>query len=174
MESHAAQNNAKSTNNPSNDADGNGHFTINVATRLWAEFASDGGLSWLSRTSVIERGRCWQRFQFSVSVIKHQLRVVLTCFISSGSSTGLNTSQLPAWAQDLPLSNPTHVPPHTKEVSLGQLLVTYPIVQELHSKLADANLRIALALDIQAALVKDNMRLSNELCEATANRIFDR
>lgn len=53
------------------------------------------------------------------------------------------------------------------DLSLSQLLV-YPVVQNLHNNWAEANLRVSLALDTQAVLVKENLRLSNELREAIA------
>lgn len=63
------------------------------------------------------------------------------------------------------LTNPTPIPPHSMDLSLGQLLV-YPVVQNLHKNWAEASLRVSLALETQAALVKENLRLSNELREA--------
>lgn len=59
--------------------------------------------------------------------------------------------------------------PHPTDLSLGQLLVMYPAAQQLHDKWADAQSKISLALETQSALVKDNMRLTNELREVTAS-----
>lgn len=57
------------------------------------------------------------------------------------------------------------MPPHAMDLSLGQLLA-YPVVQTLHNNWVEANLRVSLALDTQAVLVKENLRLVNELREA--------
>lgn len=62
---------------------------------------------------------------------------------------------------------------HNADCSLGQLLMMYPAVQQLHNRWADANEKISLSIETQSALVKENMRLSNELRELTASRRLD-
>lgn len=87
-----------------------------------------------------------------------------TSFIA-GNSTGMQPSILSSsWQTGTPPSlNAAHVQLPSPNLSLGQLLDMYPIVQELHN-------RVSLAVETQAALVKENIRLSNELREITANR----
>lgn len=89
----------------------------------------------------------------------------------AGTTTGLQPSLISSsWQADQPSPlNATHAQNHAAELSLGQLLIMYPIVQELHNSLAVANLRLSLAVETQAALVKENMRLSSELREAVAS-----
>lgn len=90
--------------------------------------------------------------------------------------TGTVTSQSPlhgSWQQTTPLSTIQPIQSHHGQVSLGQLLVMYPAVQALHNNLSDANQKILLALETQSALVKDNMRLVNELREVTARSHLD-
>lgn len=81
---------------------------------------------------------------------------------SSGWQSGLGPGLGPSSFQQ-PQSHPA-------DLSLGQLLVMYPAAQQLHDKWADAQSKILLALETQSALVKDNMRLTNELREVTASR----
>lgn len=85
------------------------------------------------------------------------------------------------WQQQsrVPLSGATHLQ-NRADLSLGQLLIMYPVVQALHNSQTEANLRISQALDTQAALVKENVRLSkenvrlsNELREVVANQRLD-
>ncbi|KAF7967814.1 hypothetical protein HWV62_32973 [Athelia sp. TMB] len=86
------------------------------------------------------------------------------------------------WPQQsqLPLSNATQVQTSNPELALGQLLVMYPAVQTLYSKLIEANARTAQAHDTQDLLIKENVRLAkentgltNELRELLASRRFD-
>lgn len=63
--------------------------------------------------------------------------------------------------------------PHNPDYTLGQLLMMYPVVQQLHNRWTDTNEKMSLALETQSALIKDNMRLANELREVTASRRLD-
>lgn len=62
------------------------------------------------------------------------------------------------------------------DLSLGQLLVLSPTVQGLHENLNEAYERISQAIETQAVLIKENLRLSSELREfreLAASRRFD-
>lgn len=95
---------------------------------------------------------------------------------STGQYTGASTTtSVPDWQHTHPTSlNTLQISSRPlAEATLGELLVKYPIVQELHQSLNVAHHRISLALDTQAALIKDNLRLSDELRRATDGYWFD-
>lgn len=62
---------------------------------------------------------------------------------------------------------------HNADYSLGQLLMMYPAVQQLHNRWVDANEKMSLSIETQSALIKEVMRLSNELRELTASHRLD-
>lgn len=92
-----------------------------------------------------------------------------TPFAPAGTQTHLTSS----WQHGGQPSAMQPAQSHLSEPSLGQLLVMYPVVRQLHTSLADANQKISLALEIQSDLVKENMKLIYELREVTARQHLD-
>lgn len=85
-----------------------------------------------------------------------------------------------SWQQppQIPSLNMAHH--QTPNLSLSQLSLMYPEVQRLHTDLTEEKERMkqvlstqAALVDTQAELVKENMRLSTELREASATQRFD-
>lgn len=89
------------------------------------------------------------------------------------ASTAMGVHHIPSGSNWQPGFGPPsfqQIQSRPADLSLGQLLVMYPAVQQLHDKWADAHSNISLALETQSALVQDNMRLTNELREVLASR----